>query len=185
MSSKFEIQALPLAGAYRVSRQPIADSRGLFERLYCAEELQALIGKPLAQINRSLSTRAGTLRGMHFQYQPRAEVKLVSCLRGAIFDVIVDIRAGSPTYLQWHGEVLSEQNHVGIIVPQGFAHGFQTLVDDAETLYFVDEFFDPAHYAGLNPLDPELAIDWPLPVSEISERDRTYPLLPDFQAVCL
>lgn len=185
MSCKFELQPLPLAGAFRVLRQPVADARGQFERMYCAQDLQSVLPKPLAQINRSLSSRAGTLRGMHFQYQPKGESKLVSCLRGAMFDVIVDIRAGSPSYLQWHAEELRADSPISLLVPPGFAHGFQTLSDDTETLYLVDEPFDGAYYAGLNPLDRQLAIAWPLPVTEMAERDRSYPGAVDFQAVRL
>jgi dTDP-4-dehydrorhamnose 3,5-epimerase len=103
--------------------------------MYCAQDLHGVLPRPLAQINRSLSSRAGTLRGMHFQYQPKGESKLVSCLRGAMFDVIVDIRAGSPSYLQWHAEELRADSPVSLLVPPGFAHGFQTLSDDTETLY--------------------------------------------------
>jgi dTDP-4-dehydrorhamnose 3,5-epimerase len=129
------------------------------------------------QVNHSYTSRQGTVRGMHFQRQPNAELKLVTCLRGEAFDVAADVRRGSPTMLRWHGERLSAENHRALLIPEGFAHGFQTLTPDCELLYLHTAAFAPEAEGGLNALDPRLSIDWPLPPIERSERDRSLPLL--------
>jgi dTDP-4-dehydrorhamnose 3,5-epimerase len=175
---RFEFISTPLAGLTLFRRKPIQDERGLFERFYCQEELQqAGIDKPIVQINHSLSRMAGTVRGMHFQYPPYAETKIVSCVKGRIFDVAVDIRSASPTFLHWHGETLSAENFLSLIIPEGFAHGFQTLTDDCELLYFHTARYEPQAEGALNAEDPRLGISWPLAVVEISNRDRSHPLL--------
>lgn len=176
--SRFATTDLPLAGLKLIERTALGDARGSFSRLFCAEELAAAgWTKPIAQINRSLSGKQGTIRGLHFQYPPHAEMKLVSCLKGTIWDIAVDVRAGSPTFLHWHAEELSAGNLRALLVPEGFAHGFQTLTDDCEVLYMSSAFYTPAAEDGLNPHDPSLAIAWPLAASEMSERDRNHPLL--------
>jgi len=154
--------------------------RGYLERLFCSEEL-ARVGwnRPVAQVNHTFTARKGTVRGMHFQYPPYGEMKLVWCLRGRIFDVAVDLRAGSSTFLQWHGEELSEDNDRGLLVPEGFAHGFQTLTDDAEILYFNSRPYHPASEAGVHPNDPKTAIRWPIPISAMSARDSVHPWIED------
>ncbi|TXI73711.1 MAG: dTDP-4-keto-6-deoxy-D-glucose epimerase [Limnohabitans sp.] len=183
--SRFTCQVLPLPGLVRVQRQPRADARGLFERLFCSDELAAAGWlQPVAQINRSITLQRGTVRGLHYQRMPHAEMKLVSCLHGEVWDVAVDLRPESPTFLRWHAEVLSPDNACAMLIPPGFAHGFQTLSDQAELLYLHSVAYAPDFEAGLNPLDPHLAVDWPLPVQGLSARDRDQALLTeDFEGV--
>lgn len=167
-----------LAGAFVVELEPHRDDRGYFARTYCAEEFAAHGLEPtVAQCNTSWNARAGTLRGLHFQRPPAAEVKLVRCVRGAIVDVIVDLRPDSPTYLGHVGVELSADNGRALYVPELFAHGYQTLVDDTEVAYQVSAPYAPGHEGGLRPDDPRLGIDWPLPVSVITDKDRSWPLL--------
>ena len=178
MSTRFDILETPLAGLRVLQRKLIGDSRGYLERLFCSEELQVLApGKPIAQINHTLTASRGTVRGMHFQRPPHAEIKFVSCLRGEVFDVAVDLRDNSPTFLRWHAEVLSADNHKTLVIPEGFAHGFQTLTDDCEMLYFHTAAYQPSAEGGLNVQDPRLAIQWPLLVAGLSPRDAAHPLL--------
>ena len=178
--SRFTCTPLPLAGLTRVQRQPLADARGFFERLFCAEELAACgWSGPIAQINHSLTRQAGSVRGLHYQKPPHAEMKLVTCLRGAVWDVAVDLRAGSPTFLHWHAEELSADNACALLIPQGFAHGFQALTPDAELLYCHSHPYTPAAEAGLQALDARLAIAWPLPLAELSPRDAGHARLTD------
>jgi dTDP-4-dehydrorhamnose 3,5-epimerase len=170
---------LPIAGLHRIGHTPRADDRGSFTRLFCADELAAVgWSGPVAQVNLSATTIAGTVRGLHFQQPPHAEVKLVQCLRGVVFDVVVDLRAGSETLLQWHGERL-EAGGAALLIPQGLAHGFQTLSDDVELLYWHSAAHEPAAERGLNPRDPRIGIDWPRAITEISEKDRTRAMLDD------
>lgn len=175
---RFQRIATPIEGLFVVERQRIGDSRGFLSRLFCAEEL-AEVGftLPVAQINHTLTETAGTLRGLHFQHPPAAEDKLVSCIRGAVFDVAVDLRTASPTFLHWHSVELSADNNRALMIPQGCAHGFQALVDGCELLYLHSRRYSPAAEGGLNPLDPRLAIAWPLPVTIISPRDARHPLV--------
>lgn len=178
MSSRFDIHDTPLEGLKLIQRKPIGDTRGHFERLYCSDELQALIpGKGIMQINHTLTASRGTVRGMHFQRSPYAETKFVSCLRGEVFDVAVDLRQGSPTFLQWHAEILSADNHKTLVIPEGIAHGFQTLAGDCEMLYFHTAIYQPGAEGGLNAQDPRLAILWPEAITELSPRDATLPLI--------
>ncbi|MDM0033296.1 dTDP-4-dehydrorhamnose 3,5-epimerase family protein [Variovorax sp. J22P271] len=182
---RFEVSATGLAGLKLVQRQLRVDSRGFFSRFFCAEELRlAGFAQPVAQINHTLTRQRGTVRGMHFQHPPHGEDKLVSCLRGEIFDVAVDLRRDSPTFLQWHAEVLSSENGRSLLIPKGFAHGFQTLDDDTELLYLHSTPYVQSSEGGLNPADPALAIDWPLPLGELSARDAGHALLtPEFRGV--
>jgi dTDP-4-dehydrorhamnose 3,5-epimerase len=178
MSIRFDILDTPLAGLRMLLRKPIGDSRGYLERLFCTEELQPLAsGRHIAQINHTLTAVRGTVRGMHFQHPPHAETKFVSCLRGEVFDVAVDLRHNSPTFLRWHAERLSADNHKTFVIPEGFAHGFQVLTDDCEMLYFHTATFQPGAEGGLNAEDPRLAIQWPLLVVGLSPRDAAHPLL--------
>jgi dTDP-4-dehydrorhamnose 3,5-epimerase len=131
----------------------------------------------IAQVNVSVTTSKGTIRGMHFQHPPHAETKMVSCLRGEVFDVAVDLRTGSPTFLQWHAEILSESNHRSLMIPAGFAHGFQTLTDNSQLFYVHSCAYAPDFEDGISPFDPMIAINWPLQVSDISEKDRHRTLL--------
>lgn len=176
--SRIATADLSLAGLKRVTRQRLGDERGFLARLFCAEELApAGWKKPIVQINHTYTAKRGTLRGMHYQRPPHAEMKLVSCIRGEVFDVAVDLRAGSPTFLQWHAETLSADNGRALLIPEGFAHGFQTLSDDCEMLYLHTAAYAPDAEAGLRVDDPRLAITWPLPVADMSARDRAHPLL--------
>lgn len=168
----------PLAGLMRVERRRIEDERGFLSRLYCREELARLgFSEPIAQVNQTLTRARGTVRGLHFQRPPHAEDKLVSCLRGEVFDVAVDLRAGSPTFLHWHAERLSADNGASLYIPKGFAHGFQAMTDDCELLYLHSATHAPEAEGALNALDPALSIAWPLPVTDMSARDRGHPMV--------
>ncbi|RYG93534.1 MAG: dTDP-4-dehydrorhamnose 3,5-epimerase, partial [Alphaproteobacteria bacterium] len=163
------------------------DDRGYLSRFYCNEEMtEAGFTAPIVQINHTLTTQAGAVRGMHFQHPPHAEAKFVSVLRGKIFDVAVDLRRDSPTYLHWHGEVLSADNARSLYIPEGFAHGFQTLVEDCELIYLHTSAYAPHAEGGVNAGDPRLAIDWPLPITDMSPRDRGHPMIDeDFTGLAL
>ena len=176
--SRFAIEKTPIDGLHVFQRKPIGDERGYLERMFCGDELKSIIGqRSIVQINHTLTEKAGTVRGMHFQHPPHAEMKLVSCLRGEVFDVAVDLRKGSPTFLHWHAEVLTEANHKTFMIPEGFAHGFQTLTDDCELLYLHTAAYAPDAESGLNALDPRLAIAWPMPIAERSARDKQHAML--------
>lgn len=178
MSGRFHIHPTPLAGVMRLERLPVADPRGLLERIFCAEELrEAGFRKPLAQVNRTLTRQRGAVRGLHFQHPPHAEIKLVSCLRGEVFDVAVDLRQGSPTFLRWHSEILSGTNNVSLLIPEGFAHGFQTLSADCEVLYCHSAAYAPHSEGGFHVRDETLAIAWPLEITDLSSRDAALPRL--------
>ena len=166
----------PLDGAWLIEPEPHQDQRGSFTRVFCEREfaLHDLCTR-FVQHSTSFSSRRGTLRGMHFQQAPFAEVKLVSCSAGAVLDVIIDLRAGSPTYAQWAEFTLSAQNRHRLYVPAGFAHGFQTLSDDAEVNYLISAFHAPQAARGVRHDDPAFDIRWPLPVSAISPKDRAWP----------
>lgn len=183
--ARFDFVRTSIAGLMLVQRQRFEDSRGFLSRFYCAEEFKALgVDQPIAQINHTLTRRKGAVRGMHFQSPPHAETKVVSCLHGEVFDVAVDLRKKSPTFLQWHGAVLSAENQRSLLIPEGFAHGFQALTDDCELIYLHTAPYQPAAEGAVNVNDPRLAIAWPLEITEISERDRAHPLLPsEFEGI--
>jgi dTDP-4-dehydrorhamnose 3,5-epimerase len=168
-----------LDGAWLIEPEPIRDSRGYFARTFCTRDFEERgLESRFVQHSRSFSATKGTLRGLHFQTAPHEEVKLVSCVSGAVFDVIVDMRPESPSYRQWQGFELSADNKRQLYVPAGFAHGFQTLTDDAELNYLISAFYEPAASTGISYDDPALGVTWPLPVSVISDRDRSWgPLL--------
>jgi dTDP-4-dehydrorhamnose 3,5-epimerase len=176
--TRFDFSATPIAGLKLVRRLNLEDDRGFLSRLYCADEF-ASAGMPrlIAQINHTLTRRLGAVRGMHYQLAPHTEGKLVSCLRGEVFDVAVDLRRNSPTFLKWHGAVLSASNLHSLLIPEGFAHGFQTLSDDCELVYLHTAAFEPAAERALNATDPRLAIAWPMEITELSDRDRAHPML--------
>lgn len=177
---RLAISDLSLAGLKRVERQRLGDARGFLSRLFCADELAAAGWvKPIAQVNQTVTAKRGTVRGLHFQHPPHAEMKLVSCLSGKVWDVVVDVRAGSKTFLRWHAERLSADNGYALLIPEGFAHGLQTLTDDVELLYCHSAAYDEHAQAGLNPNDTRLAIEWPLPIAELSARDAEHPMLTD------
>lgn len=168
--------AIPLPGAFLIDLEPRSDERGFFARAFCREEFhKAGLKADFVQFNDSYSAQRGTLRGMHFQLAPHAEVKLVRCLSGALFDVILDLRPGSATFGQWFGAELSPQNRTMMYVPEGFAHGFITLQPATEVLYFVTAFYSPTRERGVRWNDPRFGIEWPLEPVVISDRDRAHP----------
>ena len=172
--------ATTLAGCYTIELEPFSDERGWFARTYCKEEFAA-IGHTAewVQMNHSCTNSCGAIRGMHYQLPPFGEIKLVRCIAGAVFDVVVDIRAGSPTFLHWFGTELSASNKKMLYIPRGFAHGFQTLTEGAELIYHHSAIYTPGHEAGIGYNDPKLNITWPLPAGIVSERDQQHPLLDD------
>ena len=179
--SRFDFTATPLAGLTLVQRKVMQDQRGFLSRFFCAEQFrEAGFIKPIAQINHTLTHCKGAVRGMHFQYPPHVECKLVSCLSGAIWDVAVDLRRNSPTFMQWHGAVLSAENRSSLLLPEGFAHGYQTLAADCELIYLHTATYHPETVGGLNAMDPALNIGWPLAVEQLSEQDRTRPFIDQF-----
>jgi dTDP-4-dehydrorhamnose 3,5-epimerase len=176
--SRFTAVDLPLAGLKYVERQRLNDRRGFLSRLFCAEELGDWgWSGPVAQINHSYTRHKGSVRGLHFQRSPHCEIKLVSVIRGEVWDVAVDLRRNSTTFLHWHGELLSAENGRAMLIPRGFAHGFQTLTDDVEVLYCHSTAYNANAEAGLNPLDAALEIAWPHTISEMTTRDRAHPAI--------
>lgn len=176
--TSLRLHATPLAGLVVVERSSVEDDRGRFSRLFSSETLrEAGWVKPVAQANHSETRRRGTVRGLHYQRGARAEAKLVSCLRGEVFDVAVDLRRGSPTFLAWHGERLSKENGRALLVPEGFAHGFQALTEDCELVYLATEPWSPEAEGTVHVEEPRIGIRWPLPVAGLSPRDRTAALL--------
>jgi dTDP-4-dehydrorhamnose 3,5-epimerase len=171
-----------LAGAFLIDLERREDNRGFFARAFCQHEFAEHGLQPIiAQANLAFNNRKGTMRGMHFQFPPAAETKFVRCTRGAIVDTIVDLRPESPTYLEHVSVELTADNHRAIYVPERFAHGYQVLEDTTETSYQVGEFYTPGVEGGLMYDDPALGLSWPLPVTEISDKDRGWPLLADFE----
>ncbi|MFO0868817.1 MAG: dTDP-4-dehydrorhamnose 3,5-epimerase [Pirellulales bacterium] len=171
---KFHPTALP--GAYLIELEPIRDERGYFARTWCQRELADQgLEATVVQCSLSHNLRPGTVRGMHLQRAPHEETKLVRCNRGAIYDVLVDLRPASPTHRQWQGFELTADNHRMLYIPPGLAHGFQTLAADCDVFYMMTTWYQPASAAGVRWDDPAFGIQWPLPVSMISERDRLYP----------
>lgn len=185
--SRFDFIQTSLSGLKLVQRKTKEDHRGFLSRLYCAEEFsEAGINKSIAQINHTLTRKKGTVRGLHFQHPPHAETKLVSCLKGEIWDVAVDLRKDSPTFLQCHGEILSAANRKSLLIPEGYAHGFQALTEDCELIYLHTIAYYPEAEGALNVADPKLNINWPLPISDLSDRDRNHPLIDqNFQGLVL
>ena len=185
--SRFEFLTTPLTGLKLVQRKAIEDHRGFLSRFYCADEFRdAGIDKSIAQINHTLTRKKGAVRGLHFQYPPHTEVKLVSCLHGEIWDVAVDLRVNSPTYLQWHSEVLSASNRKSLLIPEGFAHGFQTLSEDCELIYLHSATYHPESEGALNVNDPRLNISWTLEMCDLSDRDRNHAFIDqNFQGIIL
>jgi dTDP-4-dehydrorhamnose 3,5-epimerase len=174
----FKEKNLPLSGLKLITRSKIGDDRGYFSRLFCSRDLQGLgWRKPIAQLNHTYTASEGTVRGLHYQNSPDSEAKLVMCLSGAVWDVAVDLRSKSPTFLKWHAELISAENNHAMLIPEGFAHGFQTMSDDVELLYCHSNFYNPLSEAGLNVNDPKLAITWPLAIVNLSARDTTHPSL--------
>jgi dTDP-4-dehydrorhamnose 3,5-epimerase len=173
-----KITETSLKGVYTIDLEPIGDSRGYFSRFWCREELDVQeLGFEIAQINSSYNVEAGTVRGLHYQRDPHAEAKVVSCMSGRVFDVAVDARPHSPTYLEWFGIELSENTNRQLYIPPGFAHGYQALEGDTRLLYVVSEFYAPDSEAGLRYDDPAIGISWPHQVTSVSDKDANWPLV--------
>lgn len=167
-----------LTGAFTIDVQPFQDNRGFFTRTFCEKEFaEHQLVQHFVQANHSGTHGKGVIRWMHFQHAPHCEVKLVKCVQGAIFDVIVDVRAGSPTFLQWFGAELTAENKRMMYVPAGFAHGFQSLSDYSEITYMVSAFYNKESEGGVKYDDPGVGIEWPLPVSLVSDKDQAIPLI--------
>ena len=165
----------PIPGLMVVETTPHVDARGAFARLYCERELSAFIGqRRIVQINHSCTLTAGAVRGLHFQSPPQSEVKLVRCLKGRVWDVAVDLRRGSSTFLRWHAAELTPNNARMMVIPEGFGHGFQVIDPGSELLYLHTAFYTPALEGGLRYDDPKLGISWPLSVTDLSERDANH-----------
>lgn len=178
---------LQLQGAFTIDVQPFQDDRGFFTRTFCEKEFaEHKLNQHFVQANHSGTHGKGVIRGMHFQHAPFCEVKLVKCVQGSVFDVIVDLRAGSPTFLQWFGAELSAENKRMMYVPAGFAHGFQSLSDYSEITYMVSAFYNKESEGGVKYNDPKVNIEWPLPVSLVSDKDMKIPLIDNnFKGVIL
>lgn len=169
---------IPLQGAYIFDLEPFRDQRGFFVRTYCKNEFSAIgHSKEFVQCNHSMTKDKGTLRGLHYQVPPSAEIKLVRCISGEVFDVIVDLRKGSKTFLKYFGVVLSEKNFKMIYVPEGFAHGFQTLKNNTQMIYHHTAFYSPEHETGIRYNDPSIRINWPLEPKNLTEKDQNYSLI--------
>jgi dTDP-4-dehydrorhamnose 3,5-epimerase len=173
---KLSLSTTPIEGLMVVETDAHIDTRGSFRRFFCNEELAPVLGtRTVCQINQSQTRQAGAVRGMHFQFPPYSEMKLVRCLRGRVLDVAVDLRSESKTFLQCFSIELTSENAKMIVIPERFAHGFQTLEDDCELLYLHTQIYHPGSEGGLRFDDPRLAIDWPLAVRDLSERDQHHP----------
>ncbi len=171
-----KFQETPIEGLYVIELEPRGDERGFFARGFCRDEFRAhgLVGE-FVQVNDSLSARKGTLRGMHYQLPPDAETKLVRCIRGALWDVALDLRPESPSFGRWFGAELTAENRRMLYLPKGFAHGFVTLAEDTEAMYFVDAFYAPQQERGVRWDDPRFGIRWPLAPTVLSEKDQQHP----------
>lgn len=171
----------PIDGLFVIEAEPFKDSRGLFERLFCKNEFAGnRLYKEIVQINHSITHAKGAIRGLHFQNPPFAETKIVRCLAGAVFDVAVDLRHESPTFLNWHAEILIPENHKMLYIPEGFAHGFQVLEPNSELLYFHSSTYEKSAEGGVKYDDPQINIQWPLRVTDISQRDLSLPQIDQF-----
>lgn len=175
-----KINKTKLTGCFLIEPEPFVDTRGSFARLFCAQELKEIMGdRKIVNMNQSSNTFKGTVRGLHYQLPPHAEMKLVRCVKGRIFDVAVDIRKDSPTFLEWVGFELTENNMNTLVIPEGFAHGFQALTEGATVSYLVTAFFNKEADRGLHPEDPRLAIQWPLKPEHMSAKDSGKAFIDD------
>ena len=173
-----KVTTTSIAGVIVIESTVIADHRGAFTRLFCEQALCGILGaRRIVQINHSRTNAVGAIRGMHYQKAPYAEMKLIRCLKGQVWDVVVDLRAHSPTFRQWHAEELSAENVRMIVIPEGCAHGYQVLERESELHYLHTAFYTPAAEGGVRDNDPFLGITWPLPATEISQRDLEHPFL--------
>lgn len=180
-----KLQPTALHGVYVAETSAFTDARGAFARLFCNTDLAVAVGKrKIEQINHSRTAAVGAVRGLHFQHAPHAEMKMVRCLRGRVFDVAVDLRRNSPTFLQWHSQELSVANALMLVIPEGCAHGFQVLEPDSELLYLHTAAYMPSAEAAVRFDDPMVNVRWPLPVTDLSARDSAHPLLDkNFQGI--
>ena len=176
-----------LKGAYIIHLEPFTDHRGMFARLFCKNEFQQIsFNKEFVQANYSLTNKKGCVRGMHYQIPPKVETKLIRCISGSVYDVFIDLRKDSPTFLKYHGEVLRKDDLKMLLIPEGFAHGFQALEDDSALIYFVSSFYDKESERGVRYNDPLVNIQWPLKIADISEKDKKIDLLKeDFLGISL
>jgi dTDP-4-dehydrorhamnose 3,5-epimerase len=164
-----------VSDVFVVETNKFKDQRGSFSRIFCDQDLSAILGeRSIAQINLSQTQAKGAIRGMHFQHPPHAEMKIIRCLKGKVFDVALDLRANSSTFLQWHGEILTANDNKMLVIPEGFAHGFQTLEEDCELLYYHSTHYTPESEGGILFDDPMININWPLACTDASERDRQH-----------
>jgi dTDP-4-dehydrorhamnose 3,5-epimerase len=177
LDKKLNIIQTNFKDLYIIEPNSFKDERGALSRVFCEEELKDIFKFNIKQINHSVTKDKGTARGLHFQYEPNAEIKMVKCIKGAIFDVVVDIRENSPTFLQHFTVELTEQNQKMMYIPKGFAHGFQTLEDNSELLYLHSNIYTPSNEGALNIYDPILNIKWPLTTANLSVRDKEHPYL--------
>ena len=185
MAKKFKFTSTHIKDLVVCCRELITHDLGTFARTFCSEEFMEVgLEKPIIQINQTLTRTKWSVRGLHFQRSPYAEIKITSCIKGAVFDVAVDIRRGSPTFLHWHGEVLSADNNKSLFIPEGFAHGFQTLTNDCEMLYLHTAPYMQHFEGGLHAKDPSLAIEWPFQILGMSNRDKSHPFInQDFDGI--
>jgi dTDP-4-dehydrorhamnose 3,5-epimerase len=176
--SRFDCFDAPLNGLKIIQRKAIEDERGFLSRVFCAEAFaQYGFEKAVNQINQTLTRQKGAVRGLHYQLPPHAEIKLVSCIRGEVLDIAVDLRKDSLTFLHWHAEILNESNRRSLLIPEGFAHGFQTLTNNCEMLYLHSAPYVKESESAINIADPKLAITLPLAITDISERDKSHPMI--------
>jgi dTDP-4-dehydrorhamnose 3,5-epimerase len=182
---KFE--TLSLHGLYLIHYNAFRDERGSFKRIFCTDDCADILGnRKIAQINHSSNPKVGTVRGMHLQTPPHAELKIIQCIRGRVLDIAVDLRAGSETFLKYQAVELSADDDKAIIIPEGFAHGFQVLEPDSHLLYFHTAAYAPDTGMTINPMDPAINIQWPLPVTNMSDKDKNTPYLTqDFKGLSL
>lgn len=180
-----QLNETKIQGLYIAQLEPLSDERGFFARAYCNKELERInIEKPIKQINHSLTSIVGAIRGMHYQNSPYAEIKMVRCIAGEVFDVVVDLRKDSDTFLQWHGEYLNSKNLRTMVIPEGFAHGFQVIKPNSELLYFHTESYTQKAESGVLFNDEKIGIKWPLQVTSTSDRDLRYkPITKEFKGL--
>lgn len=176
--NRFKFIKLPLEGLIKIKKLNLSDHRGNFTRLFSSKELKSIgWNKSIAQVNHTYTSQKGTVRGLHYQKPPHSEIKIINCIKGAVWDVVVDLRKNSSTFLKWHAEKISEDNNCSLLVPKGFAHGFQCLTNNVNMIYFHSEEYNILSENGLNPLDSSLLIKWPLKIKNLSTKDQNYKYL--------
>jgi dTDP-4-dehydrorhamnose 3,5-epimerase len=175
---RFKINKTSLLDLFIVDLKPLKDNRGYLKRLYCNDQfINIMSNKPISQINYTFTKKKGSVRGLHYQIKPFSEKKIITCIKGEVYDVAVDLRKNSPTFLKYFSIILSEKNNKMIVIPEGFAHGFQTLKDNCEMMYFHSKSFNAKSERGINSLDPKLNIKWPLNFTQISDKDKNHTFL--------